>query len=385
MFKRILKLSDQNNSFFLFGPRQTGKTSLLKDSFKPDLYIDLLKNKEFLRYGSDLSLLEKEVSVLGNKRGCVIIDEIQRLPQLLNEVHSLMEANPHVQFVLTGSSARKLRAKGTNLLGGRALTFKLYPLTHIEMGTTFNLEDALKFGSLPKIASQKDEKTKIRLLRSYVETYLKEEIQQEALTRNVPAFAQFMELAAFDNGNLLNYNNIATSVGIGSKIIKEYYQILEDTLIGFYLYPYTKSHRDKLTLHPKFYFFDTGVVRALKKELQAGLIAKTKPYGHAFEHWCLLETKRLLDYAETEASLSFFRTNNDAEVDLILEMRGATWAIEFKSSEHPEMSKIKGLTSFISDHRYDHALCVCQTPRRYKSGKIEFWPWQEFMKMLVGF
>lgn len=383
MINRTLNLTSYNNSLFLFGPRQVGKTSLIINTLSPDIYINLLKHAEFVRYAKDPSLLSKEAhSFKEGKELLIVIDEIQRCPELLNEIQMLIDGRQKTRFVLTGSSARKLRRAGVNLLGGRAITLHLHPFTHEELKEGFSLEDALRFGTIPRIALSKNESEKIRMLKGYVETYLKEEIQQEALTRNIPAFARFLELAAFENGNLLNFQNIAREVGVHAKTVKEYFQILEDTLIGFFLYPYTKSHREKLVSHPKFYFFDRGVVSALKNSVSSQLVAGSPPYGDAFEHWIILEMKRLLDYREREANISFFRTSDGAEVDIVLEHSGKIWAIEIKSSSAPRMSDLRGLKSFMADHKCDKALCVCQTPRPYTTGGVEFVPWKDFFVML---
>lgn len=321
-------------------------------------------------------MLKKEGGLL------VVIDEIQRCPGLLNDVHLQIESGRAIQFILTGSSARKLRRGGINLLGGRAFTLHLHPFTRQELGERFITDDAMKYGTLPPVALATAEAEKRRILKAYVETYLKEEIQQEALTRNVPAFARFLELAAFENGNILNFQNLASEVGIHSKTIKQYFQILEDTLIGFFLLPYAKSHRTKLVSHPKFFLFDCGIVTALKKQLAAALAPATPPYGSAFEHLVLLEMRRALDYHEREHTMTFFRTTDGAEVDIVLEIDGETWAIEIKSQAAPRMSDLRGLKSFLADHHYDRAICACQTPRAYCADQIDFLPWLELIGQL---
>lgn len=382
MIKRFLDLSRYTENILLLGPRQTGKTHLLKTTLSAHIYLDLLKQSEFLRYTKDISLLRKEILALGQSDFKVVVDEIQRIPELLNEIHSLIESYPQAQFFLSGSSARKLRGKGVNLLGGRAITRRLYPLTHLELGNSFDLEQVLQFGSLPKIILEQNMERRVRFLQAYVETYLQEEIQQEALTRNIPAFARFLELASFENGNLLNFSNLSREVGVVSKTIREYFQILEDTLLGFFLQPYARSHRERLVQHPKFYFFDGGVVRALRKTLLSPLIPGSPPYGHAFEHWVILETLRLLDYREREYRRSFYRTSDGAEVDLILEFASETWAIEIKSSSQPRLSELKGLKHFLKDHPHARAICVCQSPRKYLEGRIEVMPWKLFFTEL---
>ncbi len=382
MIKRLLDLTCFKHSLFLFGPRQVGKSYLIKNTLSPDLYINLLVNEEYLRYSKNVSLLFAEIKKIKKEKMLVVIDEIQKCPELLNEVHHALEDIRTVQFILTGSSARKLRRAGVNLLGGRAITLHLYPLTSVELGERFTIDDALLYGTIPNIVLEDTVEDKRRLLKSYLETYLKEEIHDEALTRNMPAFSRFLELAAFENGNLLNYQNIAREVGVASRTIKEYFTILEDTLIGYFLYPYTKSHRQKLVAHPKFYFFDPGVINALKNQLSSYFIPGSPPYGMAFEHFVMIEIERMLSYHEREVKRSFFRTTDGAEVDLILEFANELWAIEIKSSDAPQMKDLGGLKSFIKDHPYKRAICLCQTPRPYVIDSIEFLNWRAFLQEL---
>lgn len=380
MIRRQLDITSYNNSLFLFGPRQVGKTWLIKNTLTPELYINLLNNEDYSRYSKSPSLFPKEVRAVKNTGPCqIVIDEVQRCPFLLDEIQLAMDENPNVQFILTGSSARKLKRAGVNLLGGRAITLHLHPFTAGELGERFSLAEALRFGALPKISLSENISEKMRLLKSYVEIYLKEEIQQEALVRNVPAFSKFLDLAAFENGNIINFKNISREVGSGAKTIKEYFQILEDTLIGFFLHPYVKSHRERIIAHPKFYLFDTGVVRALKGELSSELVEGSPPYGSVFEHFVILEIKKVLDYREREARISFFRTSDGAEVDLILEIGKNLFAVEIKSSNTPSISEVRGLRSFISDHKFTRAVCLCRTERPYLDGKIEFLNWNAFL------
>lgn len=383
MIQRNLNLTHYGDSLFLLGPRQTGKTYLIRKELKPALFVNLLRHEEWSRYAKNPSILSQEISILSSRqKDLIVIDEIQRCPELLNEVHALMDQYPGIRFILTGSSARKLRKAGTNLLAGRALTLHLHPLTHEEWEGHVLLSDVLQFGSLPRVVLEKDRNVKAHFLKSYVETYLKEEIQQEALTRNVPAFTRFLEMAGFENGNILNYSNIAREAGVFSKTIKDYFQILEDTLVGFFLYPFTRSQRKKLVLHPKFFFFDTGLVTALQGRLLSELSGSSSPYGHAFEHWILLEMKRLLDYRQKEGRMSFFRTTDGAEVDCILERGEKIWAVEIKSQVSPGGESLRGLRGFLKDHPCERAICVCQTPRAYRWGSIEFLPWREFFREL---
>lgn len=383
MIPRLLDLSDySNDSVFLFGPRQVGKTFLIKNTVSFDLFINLLRDEEFLRYANYPALLFEEIRSLKKEKLCIVIDEIQRLPKLLNEVHFIIEEISGCRFILTGSSARKLRREGVNLLGGRALKLSLHPLTYEEIKESSSFENILRFGTLPRIVTEEKEIYKIRRLKSYIETYLREEIQQESLVRHMPSFAKFLDLAAYENGNILNFQSLSREVGVHSKTIREYFSILEDTLLGFFLNPYTKSKRKKIVSHPRFFLFDLGVVHTLRKELERELVAGTPPYGKAFEHFIILEIKRLSDYRELEIEMSFFRTRDGAEVDLILEIRDQVWAVEIKSGKNPGLSGLRGLRSFLKDHKVDRALCVCQTPREFERGKIEFLPWQKFLKQL---
>lgn len=382
MIPRTINLSSYKNSLFLFGPRQVGKTYLIKHALSFDLFIDLLKHSEFLRYARDPSILTREVEALKKEKCRIVIDEIQRCPGILDEIQLIMGDKPGIQFILTGSSARKLKRAGVNLLGGRAITVHLHPFTYEELGDRFVLDSALCFGTLPAIVLADSKEDKIRLLKSYAEIYLKEEIQQEALTRNIPAFSLFLELAAHENGSILNFQNLARETGVHSKTIKEYFCILEDTLLGFLLYPYAKSRRTKIVSHPKFYFFDCGLARALRGEVSGNLVRGTAPYGRVFEHWVMLEAKRILDYYEKEAKMSFFKTSDGAEVDLILETSGGIWAVEIKSLQEPRLSDVRGLRSFINDHQYTRAICACLTPRAFTAGKIEFLPWESFIQQL---
>lgn len=380
--KRALDINRFRHSLFLFGPRQVGKTFLIKNTLLPDIYIDLLKHEEFLRYNRDVSILSKEIRSVKKDKIEVVIDEIQRCPELLNEVQICMENYPDIKFVMTGSSERKLKRAGVNLLGGRAITLHLHPFIYEEVKNDFILGEVLGYGTIPNIFLEKDEQEKARLLKSYVEIYLKEEVQQESLTRNIPAFALFLELAAHENANILNFQSIAREVGVTSKTIKEYYHILEDTLLGFMIYPYSRSHRTKIVSHPKFYFFDLGVVSALRGELFKNLTPGTASYGRAFEHFILLELKRVVDYREREVKISFFRTTDGAEVDLILEFGNEIWAVEIKASASPSLSDLRGLRSFTKDHKCARILCVCQTPRPYRSENIEFLPWEDFISKI---
>lgn len=385
--KRLLKFP-QNHSFFLFGPRQTGKSTLLKEVFPEEssIYYDLLDTTEYLRLLKNPSLLSKEVFSRSPCISHVIIDEIQRIPELLNEVHLILESkkNPPY-FCLSGSSARKLKRGQANLLGGRALTYSLAPLTINELGDQFYLNKALSLGTLPKVYLEHDKEIAKDILRSYVGTYLEEEIKAEALVRSLDSFVEFLHFAALENGNILNYSNIARDTGTSSITIKEYFHILEDTLLGFFLLPYSKSHREKIIKHPKFYLFDTGVQRALSKTLNLELTSGTSMYGNVFEHFIITQIINLSKYYKLDYEFSFFRTvQGEAEVDLIVDTpQSETFAIEIKAADTNLQPKdFRGLKHFAKINPKAQLICASLAPRRRLAGDIMIYPWQEVFELL---
>lgn len=383
MLKRLLSLP-KNHSFFLLGPRQTGKSTLLKSSFPHDssLYYDLLKTEEYHRFSANPSLFREEV--LARKKGVshVVVDEIQRVPDLLNEIHLIMEEKDAPVFCLSGSSARKLKRSHANLLAGRAWTYHLYPLTHLELGEQFSLEKALRLGTLPSVYLAEETDAQ-KTLKSYVETYLKEEIQQEALVRNLGNFLRFLDLAADENGNVMNYSHLAREIGTSYNTVKEYFQVLEDTLIGLLLLPYSKRTRRRLAKHPKFYFFDTGVQRALARKISVPLERKTSEYGRAFEHFLITEIVRLAAYREREYKFSFYQSSGYAEVDLVVETpRDQTFAIEIKAKENPDSNDLRGLKSFSEICPKVKLYCASLAPRPRHVNGISILPWQEIFEIL---
>lgn len=383
----IARLFDmpRNHSFFLFGPRQTGKSTLLHRNFSPDisLYINLLDSETYNQYALAPSLFKQHVQNRPPTTTHVIIDEIQRLPSLLNDIHALMESPGAPFFVMSGSSARKLKRAQANLLGGRAWTFNLYPFTHRELGEHFSLQKALERGTLPPVALAYSDRDAQRTLRAYVDTYLKEEIQAEALVRNIGAFLRFMPLAADNNGKVINYTNIARESGVSYNTVKEYYQILQDTLIGFYLYPFARSVRKQLTKHPKFYLFDPGVQRAILRKSTTPIQPKTYEYGDSFEHFFLLEILRLSAYMERDLKMSYYRTSNQAEVDIIVEQPdGRVQAVEIKASANPAPKSLLGLRSFHSICDKAELYCACTTAHPYKIGPVTILPWKNIFAEL---
>ena len=374
----------KKNSFFLFGPRQVGKSTLISESFSKEtaLTYELLKTDEYVRLKSQPSLFREEILGRKEKITHVVVDEIQKVPELLDEIHYLMEKPKPPCFVLSGSSARKLKRAHANLLAGRAWTLLLHPLTHMELGESFDLKKCLEVGTLPKIYLEEERENANHYLKSYVETYLKEEIEAEALLRQSGPFLRFLFLSGSESGNILNYSNMGRETGCAHTTVKEYYKILEDTLIGFFLLPFHKSNRKRLSQHPKFYFFDTGVQRALSRKLSLLVEPKTEEWGNLFEHWVIAETMRLASYWKKDFSYSYFRTEQGAEVDLIVETpAGKIVAIEIKSSSEPRNFSA-GFAALKTLGVKSHNFCVSLAPRPRKAENIEILPWQEYFQML---
>ncbi len=382
--KRQLVLA-KSHSLLLFGARNTGKSTLIKMEYdhKQAFWIDLLNNDEAERYSREPTLLTAEVLALSDRIKYVIIDEIQKVPKLLDTVHQLIEKKLNKFFILTGSSARKLRHGGANLLAGRAFVYHLYPFTSFEIATQFNLENALRFGMLPTIFELTQQQEKILFLQSYAQTYLKEEIWLEQVVRNLEPFRRFLEVSAQANGKIVNILNIARDVGVDSKTVKEYFNILKDTLIGFFLEPFQHSFRKRLSQKPKFYYFDTGVARALSRQLSLPLNKSTSAYGEAFEHFIILECMKLAHYYKTEFRFSYLRTKDDAEVDLIIERPGLPILfVEIKSSENIHQADLSSFIRLVNDFGQCEAICLSNDKHAKKFGNILVLPWQEGLKQI---
>jgi predicted AAA+ superfamily ATPase len=368
VYERTLKNRLPETSFFLFGPRQVGKSTLLHAE-KPHLIIDLLDPELQLSYNKTPNLLRRQIDDLEPGSGDrILIDEVQRVPKLLDIVHSLMVQKPYLQFILCGSSARKLRHGASNLLGGRALYRTMHPLTLDELSGDFNLESVLSYGSLPKIYStlkQKKPKEAQDLLRAYVITYLREEIKAEALVRNLQGFQNFLDIAVAQYSEQINFSSVSRDCQVALSTVREYYSILEDTLIGFFLYPYLKSERKRMSHQPKFYFFDNGVTRALLGSLQDPPTPLEQ--GRLFEQWVLQEIVRLNEYDQKDWKLSFWRTSHGAEVDLLIS-RGTKilYAIECKFKRQPSSSDLSGLRSFYYNHPEVPCFVVSPVKQSYR-------------------
>lgn len=385
MFHRTIKPL-KSNSFFLFGARGTGKTTFLKQYFsdKSTLWIDLLDpilEDQLALNPSSLSG-QIEIAVAKNRIEWVVIDEVQKLPRLLDIVHHYIETTD-IKFALTGSSARKLKRGAANLLAGRAFVNHLFPLTHLEMGAAFDEMKALAFGTLPKVVLLNSDEERTAFLRSYALTYLKEEVWSEHIVRQLEPFRKFLEIAAQCNGNIINYSNIAHDVDADTKTVQSYFGILEDTLLGFLLPPFHRSIRKQQHQNPKFYFFDTGVKRALDRTLTQELVLGTYGFGKTFEHFVIIEAIRLNAYYGKDYKFSYLRTKDDAEIDLIIERPGLSVVlVEIKSTDKIDGRDTKTIETFLKDVHKAEGICLSRDPISKKIGNVSCMHWQEGLKAI---
>lgn len=375
MFRRLQDFAGRGQeTCFLWGPRQTGKSTLLKELFPGSPYYDLLLSDEFERLNRRPAILREELLAAPPRRGVpVIVDEVQKIPALLDEVHWLM-TRQGMAFILCGSSARKLKRGGGNLLGGRALRYELFPLVFKEI-PDFDLLRGLNHGLLPRhyLAPEPE-----RLLRSYVGDYLREEIAAEALTRRIPAFGRFLEAAAFSNGEIVNYQNIAGECGVSPPTVKEYFQILVDTLVARFLPAYRKCPKRRVIQSPRFYFFDVGLANIL---LQRGRIAyRSEAFGKAFEHFIFQELTAHSHYSGLQYPLAYWRTASQLEVDFILGDHQV--AVEVKATERAEPRHLRGLHAFREEYRVKKAILVSLDARPRLLEGVHILPWRIFLEQL---
>lgn len=373
-YKRFLNLPYylQQKSYFLFGPRASGKSFLIKSQLPADLPIfNLLRTELFLELSQSPQRLEPMIMAYP-RHDWVVIDEVQRIPMLLNEVHRLIEEHD-IHFLLTGSSARRFKQKSVNLLAGRARELQLFPLTTTEI-TDFDLNRYLQYGGLPAIYLSEDPTED---LYAYVDTYLRDEIQAEAFTRNIAAFSRFLQFAAQTSGQILNFTQLASDVGISASSIREYYHILEDTFLGFMLPAYTKTQKRKAASTAKFYFFDIGVRNTLMNV--KAVPPQSDLFGQAFEHFIAMELRAYLSYKRIREPLAFWRSKHGDEVDFII---GDQLAIEVKSSDNIKDKHLKGLSRFAEEQLCRRYIIVSQDPIARKWGHLETMHWQEFLKQL---
>ncbi len=372
--KRILDIKQlvKKKSFFLLGPRGTGKSSLIQKTLGDEAYIiDLLHSVSYTRLLENPSQLESMIALQSDKK-IIVIDEIQRVPELLNEVHRLIEKKK-CHFLMTGSSARKLKKQGVNLLAGRARQAELFPLTFHEI-PNFNLNRYLQYGGLPMIYLSDEP---VEDLDAYVYTYLEQEIKAEAHVQKLPAFSRFLQLSALTSGNTLNFSSIANDAGVSSVTLREYYQILEDTFLGFIVEPWLHSVKRKASSTARFYYFDTGVKNKL-----AGITTlpeKTDLFGQAFEHFIAMELRAYLSYTRKKFPLYFWRTVEGHEVDFII---GNEIAIEVKSTEKLSEKYFKNLHYLMEEKKLKKYYMVSRDPIPAKYRNIIALPWKDFLKQL---
>jgi uncharacterized protein len=339
------KLDLPTQSCFLFGPRGTGKTSWLRNEFPVSVYIDLLESNTHNRLLAYPQRLEEMIPLKVD--GPIIIDEIQKVPELLNEVHRLIEKRK-LSFILTGSSARKLRKAGSNLLAGRALTKYIFPLIPSELNDDFEFEKALKFGLLPTIYDVDKDINAEEYLSSYIQTYLKEEVLQEGLTRNIGTFTRFLETASFSQGEALNMSSVARECSVNRKMAESYFEILEDLLIASRVQVFQKKAKRKMSQHPKFYFFDVGVYRAIRPK--GPLDSPEEIDGAAIETLTFQIISAWIEYSAKKLRLYYWRTQNGEEVDFILYGEDGLIALEVKRKSRFDKRDLKGLQTFKKDY-----------------------------------
>ena len=376
-------------SLFLFGARGVGKSTLVRDyvSDKRHLFYNLLETDTFTRLLRRPDLLRAEIRFTMRDPDprplCVVIDEIQKIPPLLDEIHSLIEQyKASLYFVLTGSSARKLKRSGSNLLAGRAWQVYLHPFTHDEWA--IDLEQVLQIGAIPSVVA--DMGHAARTLTAYVGTYLHEEIQQETQVRNLGGFTRFLEVAAQTHGEPVNFTKIGREVGVSTKTVQSYFEILIDTLVTFQLPAWHPSVRKQVQQSPKFYFFDCGVLNALRGDLHATLQPSSYRYGKLFETFFILECFRLNDYHETGYRFYYWRTNTGQEVDLIVHRGSARppLVLEIKSAVSPDRESLKGLRSFFADNPICELWVVGQNTVPYMLEDTPVFPWQDALKSIFN-
>jgi len=343
MYPRNIDLPT-NNSFFLFGPRGVGKSTIIRDPYPDALYFDLLHFQTYRELLADPSSLERRLKS-HNPKKFIVLDEIQKIPELLNEVHRLIESPKHYKFILTGSSAHKLRRQGVNLLAGRAYLNYLHPLTASEIGEDFDLKKALQYGLLPAIYQDVNPASR---LQSYVGTYLQEEIIQEGLTRNLTAFSKFLQVASFSVGSLVNTTNIAREVWVDRKVVENYFTILEDLMLGVRIPVFARRAKRQIVTHPKFYFFDTGVYQAVRPT--GPLDISSEIGGPALENLFFQHLVATNDNLKLGYQFSFFRTISGQEIDFVAYGKNGFFAFEIKLGAGFSPSWTRALTSFGKDY-----------------------------------
>lgn len=383
MVNRVVKVS-KSNSFFLLGPRGSGKSTWLKSIYfggnHKNFYVNLLKPKVEDHYRRSPDSLRNEIQ--NQNFEWVVIDEIQKVPTLLDVVHDLIETTGQ-KFILTGSSARKLKRGAANLLAGRAFVYYLFPFTAWELRESFDLDFCLNWGSLPKMSHLTNDEDRADFLDSYCLTYLKEEIQQEQIIRKLEPFRHFLEVSAQMNGKVINFSKIAKEVGVDTTTVQNYYSVLADTLVGFYLNAYHTSIRKRIIQAPKFYYFDPGVVRSLNRTLESRLLPQTSAYGLAFEHFVILEIWKLSHYKKKKWNFSYLLTKDGVEIDLIIDdaILGV-FCIEIKSTERLVESDIESFINISRDIKKSKSYCFSKDSISKQIQHVQCFYWRDGIRAL---
>lgn len=379
----------QSNSFFLLGPRGVGKSTLIESMFPRTscFWVDLLEPVQAMRYRNRPELLLDEwrsASGEQRERGWIIIDEVQRVPALLDVAHIGIERHG-LKFAMTGSSARKLRYGAANLLAGRAFTYVLHPFSSLELGDRFNLNQAINYGLLPKIIHfQNQPQLQQKFLASYVGTYLREEILAEQLVRKLTPFTRFLEVAAEANGTIINMTKLARQVRIEYRTVVRYFSLLNDTLSGFFLPSFTNKARMRQVTSPKFYFFDPGIVRAATATLDAELSSSSYLYGKFFEHFVILEIIKANEAYDKHYRLSYLKTSSQQEIDVIASKTTHHLAIEIKSGNDPDPVDAEKLFRLSRKIANCQPYIFCQIQRATTIAGVKVMPWQQGVRELFG-
>jgi predicted AAA+ superfamily ATPase len=389
MIPRLYNLS-LSRSFFLFGPRGVGKSTLLKKHFAttPHLSVNLLEADVERRLSANpdrlLELWSAQPSDVKQSKW-VVIDEIQRVPRILDVVHRGIE-DFGLKFAMTGSNARKLRRGAANLLAGRASEFRLHPFSFMELGADYQISEAMTYGLLPtSYLLREDHVERRRFLNSYVNTYLREEIQAEQIVKNMEPFRQFIEIAGAAHGKILNASKVGRQCGIDPKTSQRYFQVLVDTLVGFYLPAFSTSIRKQQASHPKFYWFDAGVARAAAGLLDEGIEPGTYDFGNQFESLVIVEAMKLNDHVEAHATFSYFHSADGAEIDLIIKKGRKLFVIEIKSSSEPDLTEINKIARLSAVIKQPHqAMILCTTRQPFERNGVLIVHWMDGLRRIFG-
>jgi predicted AAA+ superfamily ATPase len=374
IISRFLKTTSQ--SFFLLGPRGTGKTTFIKDAFPKGLTVDLLLPETFRTYVARPERL-RELIDAHRDRKTIVLDEVQKAPQLLEVVHSLLEEKRGIQFILTGSSARKLKKTGVDLLAGRALIRRMHPFIAGELGTKFHLNNALQTGLIPVVLNSKDP---LSSLHAYIDLYIREEVQMEGLTRNIGNFSRFLEAVSFSHGAVLNISDISRECQVERKVVEGYITILEDLLLSFRIPAFTKRAKRAVSSHPKFYFFDAGIFNSLRPS--GPLDRPEEKAGAALEGLVAQHLRAWIDYRHQDCRLFFWRTTSGTEIDFILYGPRLFWAVEVKHAASVQAKDLKPLKAFAEDYPEAKRILVYRGREKLMRDGILIIPCEEFLKSL---